>query len=301
MMAEGMNYPLHLGVTEAGDGEDGRIKSAVGIGTLLEDGLGDTIRVSLTEEPEEEAPVAIALANRYKNRSGHQEIPKTDNISYDPFSYLKIPSMPVNNFGDKNSPRVIADLSDSEIANETLADLGLTYLPALDKWNLGDQAPDYIFVGDQNVEVSLPESLDAIQNYNIWFKKRDNHKIHPIFTYDEYLNADKKSMHLNFVEINVDNVFSDKFGDLVEEKKVVFVFSPKLTTTNAFLRFVMGEFDVKTHRSYGGSLSSFESFLLAQYKAGHSPILLVDEAQNMTRDMLLLIQHLFNFSTNTNR
>src|SRR5579859_5673161 len=68
MVAEGMNYPLHLGVTEAGDGEDGRIKSAVGIGTLLEDGLGDTVRVSLTEEPEAEAPVAIALVNRYVAR-----------------------------------------------------------------------------------------------------------------------------------------------------------------------------------------------------------------------------------------
>src|ERR1700744_2150947 len=68
MVAEGMNYPLHLGVTEAGDGEDGRIKSAVGIGTLLEDGLGDTVRVSLTEEPEAEAPVAIALVERYSSR-----------------------------------------------------------------------------------------------------------------------------------------------------------------------------------------------------------------------------------------
>src|SRR5690606_35266165 len=68
MPAENMNYPLHLGVTEAGDGEDGRVKSAVGIGTLLEDGLGDTIRVSLTEEPEFEIPVAKALANRYVNR-----------------------------------------------------------------------------------------------------------------------------------------------------------------------------------------------------------------------------------------
>src|ERR1700759_2369375 len=69
MVAEGMNYPLHLGVTEAGDGEDGRIKSAVGIGTLLEDGLGDTVRVSLTEEPEAEMPVAIALVKRYEERT----------------------------------------------------------------------------------------------------------------------------------------------------------------------------------------------------------------------------------------
>src|ERR1700741_1990468 len=81
MVSEGMNYPLHLGVTEAGDGEDGRIKSAVGIGTLLEDGLGDTIRVSLTEDPEFEAPVAKALVDRYINRHDHEKIQpvKTDN------------------------------------------------------------------------------------------------------------------------------------------------------------------------------------------------------------------------------
>src|SRR5258708_5876711 len=72
MVAEGMNYPLHLGVTEAGDGEDGRIKSAVGIGTLLEDGLGDTVRVSLTEEPEAEAPVAIELVKRYSLRESQE-------------------------------------------------------------------------------------------------------------------------------------------------------------------------------------------------------------------------------------
>ena len=65
MVEEGMNYPLHLGVTEAGEAEDGRIKSAVGIGTLMEDGLGDTIRVSLTEEPEAEIPVAQVLVDRY--------------------------------------------------------------------------------------------------------------------------------------------------------------------------------------------------------------------------------------------
>lgn len=82
-------------------------------------------------------------------------------------------------------------------------------------------------------------------------------------------------------------------------KKVVFVFAPKLTSTNAFLRFVMEEFDVKTERSYGKSLKNFEQFLIEQYQQGISCVLLIDEAQNMTRDMLLLIQHLFNFSTNT--
>jgi general secretion pathway protein A len=84
-----------------------------------------------------------------------------------------------------------------------------------------------------------------------------------------------------------------------KKKQVVFVFAPKLTTTNAFLRFVMEEFGVKTARAYGQSLKNFEQFLLDQHKQGVSPVLLIDEAQNMTRDMLLLVQHLFNFSTAT--
>ncbi len=82
-------------------------------------------------------------------------------------------------------------------------------------------------------------------------------------------------------------------------KKVVFVPSPKLTSTNAFLRFVMDEFEVKTDRAYARSLKNFQDFLVQQFQDGISCVLLIDEAQNMTRDMLLLIQHLFNFSTNT--
>jgi general secretion pathway protein A len=81
--------------------------------------------------------------------------------------------------------------------------------------------------------------------------------------------------------------------------EVVFAFSPNLKTTNSFLRFVMDEFGVKTDRSYAKSLKNFEGFLIEQKTKGISPILLIDEAQNMTRDMLLLIQHFFNFSTNT--
>lgn len=227
MLSEGMNYPLHLGVTEAGDGEDGRIKSAVGIGTLLEDGLGDTIRVSLTEEPEEEAPVAIALAKRYLNRLPHSEIKEVESLPYDPFSYLKLPSYPIKNFGDKNSPRIIVDLSNSEITNSTLASLGLKYLPDLDKWNIGDQAPDYIFAGEKPIDSNLPESLDIIQNYEIWLKNKENHKIHPIFTFDQYLNSETKSLGLNFVSIDINNVFSQKFTQLKDDLKIVFVLETK--------------------------------------------------------------------------
>jgi (E)-4-hydroxy-3-methylbut-2-enyl-diphosphate synthase len=223
MIKEGMNYPLHLGVTEAGDGEDGRIKSSVGIGTLLEDGLGDTIRVSLTEEPEYEAPVAIALVNRYKDRFPHKEIKNIDSISYDPFNYLKLPCSLLKNFGGKNSPRVIVDLSNLEITNNTLSDLGLTYLPDLDKWNIGDQAPDYIFAGAKLINTNLPESLDIIQYYSTWIQNRDNPKFHPIFTFDEYINSTIKSPYLNFVELNIHNTFNESFYQLLDVNNIVFV------------------------------------------------------------------------------
>jgi len=108
-----------------------------------------------------------------------------------------------------------------------------------------------------------------------------------------YLLADIGTGKTTLARRIVEELEADK------SKKVVFAFSPKLPTTNAFLRFVMDEFEVKTNRAYSKSLKNFETFLKEQYSQGFSPVLLIDEAQNMTNDMLLLIQHLFNFSTNT--
>ena len=108
-----------------------------------------------------------------------------------------------------------------------------------------------------------------------------------------YLLADIGTGKTTLARRIVDELEGDK------SKRVVFVFAPKLTTTNSFLRFVMDEYGVKTDRSFSKSLKNFETFLVEQYSEGISPVLLIDEAQNMTRDMLLLIQHLFNFSTNT--
>jgi (E)-4-hydroxy-3-methylbut-2-enyl-diphosphate synthase len=142
-------YPLHLGVTEAGDGEDGRIKSSVGIGTLLEDGLGDTIRVSLTEEPEAEVPVAKALADRYTGREGHQSIPEIKNYPINPFAYTRRSTNEVVNIGGHQVPRVVADFSTKEkITAASFFALGYAYSVPLDKWNISDMACDYVFLGD---------------------------------------------------------------------------------------------------------------------------------------------------------
>jgi (E)-4-hydroxy-3-methylbut-2-enyl-diphosphate synthase len=129
-------YPLHLGVTEAGEAEDGRIKSAVGIGTLLEDGLGDTVRVSLTEEPEVEAPVAQIMVDRLVNKGSQKEIkPDADQWPIDPFEYKRRDTKEVMNFGHENVPRVIADFSNvDQIDVKDLKSIGHSYLPELDKW-----------------------------------------------------------------------------------------------------------------------------------------------------------------------
>ena len=105
MEAEGMHYPLHLGVTEAGDGADARIKSAVGMGALLADGLGDTLRVSLTEPPQNEVPVGMALAAYFSDRAQHEPIEAIeDESSYSPYEYHRRESTPQGNVGGTHAP-----------------------------------------------------------------------------------------------------------------------------------------------------------------------------------------------------
>ena len=105
----GVLYPLHIGVTEAGDGEDGRIKSAIGIGTLLEDGIGDTIRVSLTEDPEFEIPVCKDIAARYSERKAESVLPALEKIPYSPFEYKRRKTISLANTGTPNAPVVVGD------------------------------------------------------------------------------------------------------------------------------------------------------------------------------------------------
>ncbi len=201
MKAEGMNYPLHLGVTEAGEAEDGRIKSAVGIGTLLEDGLGDTVRVSLTEAPEAEAPVAKALVERYVNRGKHASIEAINTYAINPYEYNKRKTQAVVNIGGDNTPRIVSDFSlKKEITPAALFGVGYNYSVDLDKWTIKDQATDYIFVGNNTVEFEIPGTLGIIQNYEKWKLNRDKPRFYPFLNKNEYLNKlASKSEHLNFV------------------------------------------------------------------------------------------------------
>ena len=182
-------YPLHLGVTEAGDGEDGRIKSAVGIGTLLEDGLGDTIRVSLTEDPDLEIPVCLDLVKRFQSRESAQltsstganltdkqvqikkTVPAIENLPYSPFGGINAgrrETFEVCNIGGKHVPVVIADLSKSEkITPADLKSIGYIYDEVSDKWRITDMAADYIFC-NQIIPFALPGTLKVICYHQTW-------------------------------------------------------------------------------------------------------------------------------------
>jgi (E)-4-hydroxy-3-methylbut-2-enyl-diphosphate synthase len=215
MGIEGMNYPLHLGVTEAGEGEDGRIKSAVGIGTLMEDGLGDTIRVSLTEEPENEIPVAKILINRYEERSQQDDIEKVIINPLHPFEYKKRTSHAIQNIGGDNVPCVIADLSsEQDITPDTLNQLEYTYFESNDKWGVGDFACDYIYVGSESIGFDVPGTLGLIQDYSVWNEEKSSH-IHPLISTRDYLDNVQIHPQLNFISISI-NEFSQKFLEKIK-------------------------------------------------------------------------------------
>ncbi|RVT99985.1 4-hydroxy-3-methylbut-2-en-1-yl diphosphate synthase [Mucilaginibacter limnophilus] len=234
MVAEGMNYPLHLGVTEAGDGEDGRIKSAVGIGTLLEDGLGDTVRVSLTEEPEAEAPVAMALVQRYSARSEAQEAtektidhgPWTMDHSHSPYEYKKRDTYEANAFiGGHMVPRVVIDLSQSNLKDPSiLNDAGYLYSPVLDKYNMAEQSVDFVYFGDNLPSFTLPGNLKQLYNYDTWLKLANKTLSHPLFTLQQYIAADaNRSSALNLVRIKANDIERDEFAALPFDHSLVFV------------------------------------------------------------------------------
>lgn len=207
MIETNRNYPLHLGVTEAGDGEDGRIKSAVGIGTLLEDGLGDTIRVSLTEEPEFEIPVAKSLADRYQKIKSVNLIPQDWNLPYNPYEHERRHTNAVLNMGAKNVPRVIADFSAKEkITAASLFACGYNYSVPLDKWNLTEQAADFVFAGSNVVDFELPGTLGVIYNSDTWESNASQKQCYPLFCADEFFKAEKKSDLLNFVAFDKDTL-----------------------------------------------------------------------------------------------
>ena len=223
----GVCYPLHLGVTEAGDGEDGRIKSAIGIGSLLEDGIGDTIRVSLTEDPEFEIPVCKDLVKRYADRavpaSGSPtvaalpEIPPVQKVPYSPFEYKRRVSRMLPDIGGQHVPIVVADLSQAAtIDREDLKTIGYSYEPTSDKWNIGDAAADYLYTGKATIDFDLPGTLRPVCDHAAWLEMDDQEKYIPLFQGMEYDPAGERSDTRNFILLDAS---ASESVDLAESLK----------------------------------------------------------------------------------
>lgn len=223
MMKENMSYPLHLGVTEAGDGEDGRIKSSLGIGTLLEEGLGDTVRVSLTEEPEFEIPVCKTLVERYSYYSNSL----TDAFKFseiiNPFEYSRRESITINNTGGKNVPVVILTANDEILkSHEALREVGYYYSESLDKWNIGDMAPDYIYLGSRDIIYNLPGTLKKIFDYNFWNSLELKSDSLPLLSTKEYLSAENLNFN-KFLELEINSLSADVYNKISSDKNLTLV------------------------------------------------------------------------------
>ena len=229
MNEEKMNYPLHLGVTEAGAGEDGRIKSAVGIGTLLEDGLGNTIRVSLTEDPEYEAPVAILLADRYRNRANHKQIKPIEEPPFNPYEYEKRISIQTGRIGESNVTKVVADYSKRKINDfKDLSDIGYFYNTETDKWNMSDTAADLLYLGSQIIPFNIPNGLQAIYDYNSWLKLKEKSSAYPLCTVREFLNSDHDKNLLKFVSADLNSLTTEFVNKIKNDNNLVLI----VTTEN---------------------------------------------------------------------
>jgi (E)-4-hydroxy-3-methylbut-2-enyl-diphosphate synthase len=249
MNAENMNYPLHLGVTEAGEGEDGRIKSAAGIGTLLEDGIGDTVRVSLTEDPEFEIPVAKTLVGRYNNRAKHAPIPPVTELPYSPTQYTRRETREPANIGGKNHPRVVADLSGKEtITQATLFGIGHSYNANSGVWKSLDQGADYVYTGTQVISFTLPDSLKAIYDSATWAQAKQAHS-YPFFKSIKEYSAAEKSKELNFVSLKIEDIKNTSFDKLNEDETLVWVVETSNTHGMAEERRILIELLAKKYNT----------------------------------------------------
>ncbi|NOQ25954.1 MAG: (E)-4-hydroxy-3-methylbut-2-enyl-diphosphate synthase [Bacteroidales bacterium] len=236
MIEEGMDFPLHLGVTEAGEGEDGRIKSAVGIGTLLADGIGDTIRVSLTEPPENEIPVAKKLIEYVADRKDHKEIKETEFIPIDFFEYCKRKTKKVLNVGGENIPVVI---SNKEVN--------------------GELCPEFIYLGDKFIIESRNENTVFIIDEEAWGQLiLDNENVVPLFkSINDYYLSDNKSERINFLRISCEEINNENLLKIKNQKNLVLILETRNTNgfadqRAAFIRLMSAECDLPViiKRSY---------------------------------------------------
>ena len=201
MEKEGMHFPLHLGVTEAGDGEDGRIKSALGIGALLADGLGDTIRVSLSEAPEAEIPVARKLVDYVTRRKDHPYIPGPNVPTFNYLAPSRRQTVAVRNIGGDNVPVVIAARLDGDLTTDP------------------QFVPDYIYTGRQ-LPATPQKGVQYIVDADVWEGKPDTW---PAFKGDQLPFVSSSNAALKFLFITYMGLNDEALACLKYHPEIVLI------------------------------------------------------------------------------
>jgi (E)-4-hydroxy-3-methylbut-2-enyl-diphosphate synthase len=246
----------------------------------MEDGLGDTIRVSLTEDPELEIPVCKDIVKRYTSQESgivrRKSIPEVDRISYSPFEYNRRETFTVDNIGGKHVPVVIADMSKVEkITSQHLKSVGYTYDEGTDKWNISDAAADYIFTGHQMPDFALPGTLKVIVYPAAWEDAPDKTKYFPIFQDSGYSENKIRSEVVNFVMI--DCYSSDEHAGYLDQlaNDPLVVLCLRSTNSNAMQ-------------------SVRRMFIELMNRNINNPVVLITDSNKQTID-----EHLIHFATET--
>ena len=218
MQREGLSYPLHLGVTEAGEGEDGRVRSAAGIGALLSEGIGDTIRVSLSEEPEKEISVAKKIVNWYPRGVSvtRKEVPLSFNSPTSKPEIMK----------RINGPLVISNMTSyQEINADALKDAGFNADPESGEIKRMDNSADLIIA--RSCPEKLPADVSLVLPYKIWSDLRENEKLYPLFSpetfHDCSLKSDKLNVLLTGSHFNIEYLKNPDPSTIL----VIFTFNPE--------------------------------------------------------------------------
>jgi len=228
MLENGRVYPLHLGVTEAGEGEDGRIKSAMGIGTLLMDGIGDTVRVSLTEAPEFEAPVARYIVNECTGKSAYKQthLPEIPTSLFHPYEFKRFHAKTVENFGHDQLPRVIAHPEKPLQKEVDLIPFGHAFDPIADKWNMSELGADWVYAGADIIPFMLPNGVKVMYDSQVWNLLRDQQHSFPVWSKPaDWVSAyQKQAVHsrINFLFVNSQNL-DEWLGIDMQDAQVVWV------------------------------------------------------------------------------
>jgi (E)-4-hydroxy-3-methylbut-2-enyl-diphosphate synthase len=218
MENEEMHYPLHLGVTEAGEGEDGRIKSAIGIGTLLVDGIGDTIRVSLTEEPEAEIPVAKKLV---AISAVADEGDVCRNTIF-PLAYKRRISHAVGNIGGNHVPVVLASRNNTHSGKT-----GNQADPTIDLNQTAGLLPDFVVTIDPDTDHGFPPGTGMIVPAGVWLKHKEMKNLYPLFSGNEILNYSLLPADVNFLQLEAADL-SGEIRDFIKEKRnIVIIANPQ--------------------------------------------------------------------------